>query len=70
MADSIVKARDEASLREAACAFQAGFTDMLPFMVLYFRLDSIVYDSGIQGLVSVRKPDTLRNIEKWYMYVE
>ena len=70
MADSIVKARDEASLREAACAFQLGFTDLLPFMVLYFRLDSIIYDSGIQGLVSVRKPDTLRNIEKWYMYVE
>ena len=70
MADYIIKARDETSLREAASTFQASFADMLPFMVLYFRLDSIVYDSGIQGLVSIRKPDTLRNIEKWYMYVE
>lgn len=59
-------AEDEESLRDAFYEIQAKFIDELPFLVLYFRLNSLVARSEISGITSVREPALLRNIKNWY----
>lgn len=68
LAQSIVTAADETAYREAASAFQLRFAEELPFIVLYFRLNSIVYASDIQGVGDIREPDIMRTVDKWYIY--
>ena len=70
LADAVVTAADEAVYRAAASAFALQFVKELPFLTLYFRLNSIVYDSAIQGVTGVREPDTLRTAYKWYLLTE
>lgn len=70
--DSLVTAlymsKDEAETRANAGALMKGFTEELPFMVLYYRMNSLIYTSELKGVTALRKPDILRNIENWYMY--
>ena len=54
--------------RDAASAFQLAFAEKLPFIPLYFRLNSIVYSTDIKGMTDVREPDIMRSVDKWYMF--
>ncbi|MBQ9833205.1 MAG: hypothetical protein IJO48_05680, partial [Clostridia bacterium] len=67
LAHAMYTASDEASLRESASAFQSKFVSQLPFIVLYFRLNSIVCSADIRDIGAVREPDIMRNAEKWYI---
>ena len=68
LACAMMKAGDEASYRSAASKFQLAFAERLPFIPLYFRLDSIVCAAEIKGMTDVREPDIMRNVDKWYIY--
>jgi peptide/nickel transport system substrate-binding protein len=70
LAEDLVTAADETAYRSAASAMQQQFVQELPFLTLYFRLNSIVYDSAIQGVSGMREPDTLRTADKWYLYTQ
>lgn len=63
---NLLKSASEAEYRYNSAQLQAMFTSELPFITLYFRLNSLVYTSELKGLTDVRKPDILRNIDKWY----
>ena len=56
---------DEASLREAVYAVQSEFAEELPFIVLYFRLNSVIYSADIQGIGQLREPRLLENMKDW-----
>ena len=45
---------------------QTAFADELPFIVLYFRLNSVVYSAKLQEIGTMREPALLRNIKNWY----
>jgi len=68
LARSMMSAGDEAAYRDAASAFQLAFAEKLPFIPLYFRLNSIVYSTDIKGMTDVREPDIMRSVDKWYMF--
>jgi len=68
LARSMMSAGDEAAYRDAASAFQLAFAEKLPFIPLYFRLNSIVYSADIKGMTDVREPDIMRSVDKWYMF--
>jgi len=68
LARSMMSAGDEAAYRDAASAFQLAFAQKLPFIPLYFRLNSIVYSADIKGMTDVREPDIMRSVDKWYMF--
>lgn len=70
LAAAVAAAPDEAAYRAAASAFEMQFVKELPFLTLYFRLNSIVYDSAIRGVTGAREPDTLRTADKWYLFTE
>ena len=57
---------DESSMRERH-AFEAAFIEELPFIVLGYRLNSIIYSANIYGISAVREPDIMRSIDKWYI---
>lgn len=67
MARDMVSAKDETAYRQAASAFQLKFAEELPFIVLYFRLNSIVYSSDIKGVGDAREPDIMYAADKWYI---
>ncbi len=67
MAKDILIAKDETAYREAASAFQVKFAEELPFIVLYFRLNSIVYSAEIKGVSEAREPDIMYTADKWYI---
>lgn len=60
-------AGDETALKEAHSALQQRFVEELPFIMLYFRLNSVIYFSDIKNVSDVRDTDPLRTVEKWYM---
>lgn len=68
LARAMMNAGDEASYHSAASRFQLAFAERLPFIPLYFRLDSIVCAAEIKGMTDVREPDIMRNVDKWYIY--
>ena len=43
------------------------FAEELPFIVLYFRLNSIVYSAEIKGVSEAREPDIMYTADKWYI---
>ena len=61
------EAADETTYQEAASQFQLKFVEELPFITLYFRLNSIVYASEIQNVSGARDPNPMRNVDKWYI---
>ena len=65
MAKDIISAEDEASMRAKAYEFQTAFVEKIPFIVLYFRLNSVVYSSELTGLSSVREPDIMYTVDSW-----
>lgn len=67
---SVRVAADEKTLRDAHAALQAQFVSDLPFIVLYFRMTSIVYAAEIQGVADVRDTDIFRTVEKWYIHTQ
>lgn len=56
---------DEA-LREAAYQLQLYFVQELPFITLYFRLNSIVYSARIGGVSTAREPYLMRGVKDWW----
>ena len=60
-------AEDEESLREAFRLLEVKFTEQLPFLVLYFRLNSVVYTAKLEGITALREPYLLRGIKNWYL---
>lgn len=64
--EGIRSAQDEESLREAFRAMQSAFTEQLPFIVLYFRLNSVVCTARLGGMTALREPSLLRGIKNWY----
>ncbi len=60
-------AEDEKSLREAFRLLEVKFTEQLPFLVLYFRLNSVVYTAKLEGITALREPYLLRGIKNWYL---
>lgn len=67
MARDILTAKDETSYKAAASAFQLKFMEELPFIVLYFRLNSIVYSADIKGISGAREPDIMYTADSWYI---
>lgn len=67
MAGNILSAKDEATMRENAELFQATFVNKLPFVVLYFRLNSIVCTEKLAGMDAVREPNIMYHADSWYM---
>ena len=63
---AMLVADSEQALREASYAFQSYFIDNLPFVVLYFRLNSIVCSARIMGMEGTREPYTFENVKNWY----
>lgn len=63
---SITAAVGEAESRIASSEFSSCFIEKLPFLTLYFRLNSIIYTAKLQGLFDMREPDITRNVEKWW----
>ncbi len=66
-AKEMYAAEDDTVLREKASAFQTQFAHEIPFIVLYFRLNSMVYSADIKELDTAREPDIMRNVENWYI---
>ncbi|MBR5948476.1 MAG: hypothetical protein IKZ82_07530 [Clostridia bacterium] len=60
-------AEDEESLREAFRLLEAKFTEQLPFLVLYFRLNSVVCTAKLKGISALREPFLLHGIKNWYL---
>ncbi len=60
-------APDEETLRAVYYEIQSEFVDRLPFIVLYFRLNSAVTRADISGIDAIREPALLRNIKNWYI---
>ena len=60
-------ADDEESLREAFRLLEVKFTEQLPFLVLYFRLNSVVCTAKLKGITALREPYLLRGIKNWYL---
>lgn len=63
-------AATEEDLRAAAYDLQAEFVSSLPFMPLYFRLNSIIISARIHGAETAREPDIFSNVKDWYMVAE
>ena len=66
--DSARAAQDEESLRNAYYELQSAFITELPFVVLYFRLNSLVSRAGLMGVSAIREPALLRNIKNWFIH--
>lgn len=64
--NQMLEAGTEEELRAASGALQEAFISELPFITLYFRLNSIVYSADIAGVGVVREPAVMRGIKNWY----
>ena len=65
LAESMNTAEDEASYMAASHEMQQAIAAELPFITLYFRQNSIVYSTDIQGLTDVREPDIFRTVSRF-----
>lgn len=66
LVNAMAAAYTEEALREQAYALQTNFTEELPFIVLYFRLNSVVCTAELNGTDGMREPALMRNIKNWY----
>ena len=64
---AVSNAADENSLKQAHFALQQKFVKELPFIMLYFRMNSIVYSANIQGVQDIRATDVFRTVSTWYI---
>ena len=67
LANRMLLAGDEEALREAAYAVQDCFIANVPFIVLYFRLNSIICSADIHGVTGAREPLIFEDIKNWYI---
>ena len=67
LVESMNTADDEALYQAASHEMQQAIVQELPFITLYFRQNSIVYSTKIQGLTDVREPDIFRTVSRWYI---
>jgi peptide/nickel transport system substrate-binding protein len=67
MVANVNTAANEADYITAASQLQMAFVEELPFIMLYFRLNSVLYNADIVGVSDLREPDVLRNIASWYV---
>lgn len=56
----------EQPMRDTAYELQAHFIEELPFIVLYFRLDSVIYNAKIQGIGTLREPWLVCGQQNWH----
>ncbi|MEL7603870.1 MAG: ABC transporter substrate-binding protein, partial [Bacillota bacterium] len=63
-------AGDENGMRQTQSALQQAFVQELPFIMLYFRMNSVVYSAEIQNVSEVRNMDVLRTVSRWYMMTD
>ena len=66
LAEAMRKADTEEALREAAYNFQAYFVESVPFVTLYFRLNSVVYSADLVGVDGAREPALFARVKDWY----
>ncbi len=59
-------AMTEEELRDAAYAFQSYFVESVPFMPLYFRLNSVICSSRIKNVPGAREPFLFANEMDWH----
>ena len=64
---AVAAAPDENGMREAHAKLQQQFVQELPFIMLYFRMSSIVYSTDIHGVSDIRGTDLFRTVSDWYM---
>jgi len=67
LAANLNAAESEDARRAAAAALQMAIVEKLPFLTLYFRLNSILYNTDIVGIADMREPDVMRSIASWYI---
>ena len=65
LSNAINDAPDEVTMRDAAYQLQTAFSEKLPFLVLYFRLNSIVCSADIKGITNVREPNIMGSVGEW-----
>lgn len=63
----MMTALTEEELREAARDVQDYFLNNVPFVTLYFRLNSIICSAEILGMEGTRKPFIFADIKNWYI---
>ena len=61
------EAENEESLREAAYELSTYFVETVPFVTLYFRLNSLIVSADIVGPERAREPYIFFNIKDWYV---
>lgn len=59
-------AETEEELRAAAYELQSYFVGTLPFMPLYFKLNSIIYSAHIYGVDGAREPMLFSDEKNWW----
>lgn len=64
---AVANAADENGLKQAHYALQQKFVKELPFIMLYFRVNSIVYNANIKGVQDIRASDVFRTVSTWYI---
>ena len=67
LANAFTVSDSEESTREAAYEFQARFVERIPFLPLYFRLNSIICSADIKGMGVPREPLLLAGEKDWYI---
>jgi len=65
--DAASAAGDENGMRQAQAALQQKFVQELPFIMLYFRMNSLVYGADIQQVKDIRAADVFRTVNTWYI---
>lgn len=66
LAADLAVAENEETMRERAYALQSRFVETLPFLPLYFRLNSVILKADISGVGSPREPFLFANEKDWY----
>lgn len=65
-ARAMCSAATEEELREAAYSFQSAFVENVPFLTMYFRLNSIICAESAVGPENAREPYIFADIKNWY----
>ena len=66
LAEELTKVQTEEELREAAYALQSGFVESVPFLPLYFRLNSVICSAQLHGVENAREPMLFADEKNWY----
>ena len=67
LAKALMNAENEEDLREAAYTFQGSFVENVPFITLYFRLNSLICSAALKGTENAREPYLFANEKDWYL---